>query len=306
MLRSNWLWTALAVCALAEIGAHWYFRGRAPSEQQWRALEPVVASIHQPNDCVVVAPDWGDPLARRFLGDGIMPIAKVARASDDDCERVIEVGMLGATYHSVAGWAESERRQAGPFTLSVRRNPAWSQARYVFIDHVQPESLRVTVQSAAPASCTFTDQARQTAGGLGGDPTSPQHRYTCPGGGFHWVGVTIIDDQHYSPRRCIWAPSNRLGPLKLQFASVPLGRKLVGFAGGPWLMVRDGIGPPITLAANINDHDQSLSSRFKDTDGWVRFEWDTRAFENTSADVTLTVTGAQNTDQRFCFTLEAR
>ena len=93
--------------------------------------------------------------------------------------------------------------------------------------------------------------------------------------------------------------------MTLHFARVPLGRKLVGHAGGPWLMVRDGLGSPINFAASINDS-FNTQAQFKDTDGWVRFEWDTRVFENTVADVTLTVTTGPNTDQRFCFTLDAR
>ncbi len=307
MLRSNWLWMALLVCALTETAAHWYFRGRAPSEQQWRALKPEIAKLYRQDDCIAVAPGWGDPLARRYLGDALMPLAKVARASDEICERVIEVSMLGASHPPVAHWGEARRLQTGPFVLSVRNNPNWVRRRYSFIDHLEPGSLDVTVQQATTShDCPFADHARQAAGGLGGDPTSPERRYACPGGSFHWVGATIIDDEHYGPRRCIWAPPNRTGPMKLRFHQVPLGRRLVGHAGGPWLMVRDGIGPPITLTASIGQGDPNLSTRINDTDGWVRFEWDTRAFEDTSADVTLTVTGSQNLDQRLCFTLEAR
>jgi hypothetical protein len=70
-------------------------------------------------------------------------------------------------------------------------------------------------------------------------------------------------------------------------------------------MVRDGLGPAITLASSINDS-FTTQAQFKDTDGWVRFEWDTRVFENTVADVTLTVSASSTTDQRFCFTLDAR
>ena len=306
MLRSHWLILALAVCALAETGAHFYFRNRSPNEHQWQALKPSVAQLYHPNDCVVIAPGWGDPLARLHLGDGFMPLEKVARAGDESCERIIEVGFLGQRYVPASSWVEVERRESGPFLLSVRQNPRWEPSRYAFIDHLDPRLLQVTLQQGStPQSCTFNDHSRPSAGGLGGDPAAPQRRFSCPGGGFHWVGTTIIDDEHYGPRRCIWAPPNRQGPVTLHFAQVPLGRKLVGHAGGPWLMVRDGLGPPITLAASISDS-FNAHSQFQDTDGWVRFEWDTFAFENTVADVALTITASPTTDQRFCFTLDAR
>ena len=306
MLRSHWLILALTVSASAETGAHFYFKNRAPSKHQWQALKPSVAHLYRPNDCVAIAPSWGDPLARLYLGDSFMPLEKVARAGDDSCQRIIEVGFMGQRYAPASSWVEVERRESGPFLLSVRQNPRWEPNRYAFIDHVDPELLQVTLQpGSTPQSCAFNDHSRPSAGGLGGDPAAPQRRFSCPGGAFHWVGVTIIDDEHYGPRRCIWAPPNRQGPMTLHFGRVPLGHKLVGHAGGPWLMVRDGMGPPVTLAASINDT-FNTQAQFKDTDGWVRFEWDTLAFENTVADVALTITASPNTDQRFCFTLDAQ
>jgi hypothetical protein len=306
MSRSHWLVLALVMCASAETGAHFYFKNRAPCDHQWQTLKPSVAQLYRPSDCIAVAPSWGAPLARQHLGDRFMPLEQVARAGDESCQRIIEVGFLGQKYVPASSWVEVEHREAGPFLLSVRQNPRWEPSRYAFIDHLDPERLQVTLQQGAtPQHCAFNDHSHLSAGGLGGDPAAPQRRFSCPGGSFHWVGVTIIDDEHYGPRRCIWAPPNRQGSVTLHFAQVPLGRKLVGHAGGPWLMVRDGLGPPVTLGATIGDSFKT-QAEFKDTDGWVRFEWDTSAFENTVVDVALTVTANSNTDQRFCFTLDAR
>jgi hypothetical protein len=236
-----------------------------------------------------------------------MPLEMLARGGDEACERLIEVGFLGQHATAGANWPLAERKESGPFSISVRPNPHWVQARYAFVEHIEPQSLTVHAQASAAIQepCVFADHSRQTAGGLGGDPTSPAARFNCPGGSFHWVGVTIIDDGRYEPRRCIWAPPNRTGPLTLQFRQVPLGRRLVGHAGGPWLMVRDGVAPPIELAAAIANG-PTFKTTVKDTDGWVGFDWDTQAVENTTADVSLTITGTPNTDQRFCFTLDAR
>jgi hypothetical protein len=143
-----------------------------------------------------------------------------------------------------------------------------------------------------------------TAGNLGGDPGSPRKRFSCPGGGFHWVGVTIIDDEQYRPRRCIWAPPSVLGPVILHFRAVPFGRKLVGHAGAPWLMVRDGVGPPISLTASTHGSELGAVAA-KDTDGWIRFEWDTERLNDVVADLDLKIAQVHS-EQRFCFTLEAR
>ena len=306
MLSAKWLILALAACAVGETGAHLYFKNRAPSQPQWRSLAPKVAAIYHPSDCIAVAPRWGEPLARAALGDALMPVEKVARADNESCERVIQIGFLGQSDASIVSWAEAARHKEGPFLISVRTNPQWEPSRYSFIDHLDPGSLSVTVvRGSNSEACSFSENAPSSSGGLGGDPTSPRHRFNCPGGSFHWVGVTIIDDERYYPRRCIWAPPNRGGPVMLRFDRVTLGRKMVGHAGGPWLMVRDGIGPPVKLSATVNQQPigQAL---LRDTEGWVRFEWDTRALENTTADVSLTVEGTPRVEQRFCFTLDAR
>jgi hypothetical protein len=65
------------------------------------------------------------------------------------------------------------------------------------------------------------------------------------------------------------------------------------------------MGPPVELTATI-ENGPSFKANLKDTEGWVGFEWDTQALENTVADVSVTVSATQNTDQRFCFTLDAR
>ncbi len=306
-LRNSRTWVlALLALALAETSAHFFFRQRAPSAQQWQHLSSRVASLFKPGDLVVVAPDWGEPLARQVLGDAMMPLSVVARAGDDDYPRAIQIGFLGQARSELSGWTEIHREIVGKFELSIRHNPAFEPSRYRLIDHVDPTTLSVALsRNGVEQPCPFNPSSTMSAGNLGGDPTSPKARFNCAGGSFHWVGVTIIDDERYRPRRCIWAPTSAGAPLTLRFRLVSFGKKLVGHAGAPWLMVRDGVGPPITLTA-ASSRGAIGSVAAKDTDGWIRFEWRTDALENTTADLELTVAGSSRGDQRFCFTLESR
>lgn len=253
----------------------------------------------------MVAPSWADPLARQHLGE-LMPIQMVARGGDEACARAIEIDFMGQSTAAIHRWPIENSKNVGPFQIKQRRNPHWVPSRYAFLEHIAPEALQVTVVDGNdPQECPFETKAPMTSGGLGGDPTAPRQRFHCPSGGYRWVGVTIIDDQNYQPRQCIWVPPPRRGSLTLRFTQVPLGRKLVGHAGGPWLMVRDGVGPAIRLSAAING--RTLGERpLRDTDGWTAFDWDTLSFNETVGTVELTVTGSPDVDQRLCLTLDAR
>lgn len=293
----------VSLIALGEAASHFVFRQRAPSLRDWKRLKPRVASLSQPGDLVVVAPEWAEPLARQAFGDALMPLPMVARAGDDDFARAIEVGTLGQSRSELSGWTRIEHESFGKFEVSVRQNPAYVQSRYRFVDHVDSASLSVARRRGGiEEPCSFSESAPMTAGNLGGNPTSPKVRFNCVGGS--WVGVTIIDDERYRPRRCIWAPARPGVPLVLRFRQVPIGSKLVGHAGGPWLMVRDGVGPPIELRASTAQGELG-SVAAKDTDGWVRFEWSTTPRDKTE-DVQLTVAATGSVEQRFCFTLEVR
>jgi hypothetical protein len=305
-LGKLWLILAVGLVALGETAAHFVFRNRAPSPQDWQALKSQLTPLHQSGDLVAVAPAWGEPLARLALGDAMMPLSMVARADDADFPRALQISFFGHKREELSRWPEVRRDKLGPFTISILNNPNWHAARYQFIDHVESTSLSVSVaHNGIDEVCPFSDSAPMSAGNLGGDPTSPRVRFNCPGGSFHWVGVTIIDDERYGPRRCIWAPPNSVGPIVLRFRQVPLGKKLIGHAGAPWLMVRDGVGPPISLSV-AGSRGILGSIAAKDTDGWIRFEWDTRNLENTTSDLQLAVVGTAHLEQRFCFTLESQ
>ena len=291
--------------ALLETILHFAFKNRAPTEQQWKEIRPRVEGLYSPGDIVAVAPQWGEPLAREALGDSMMPLSMVARADDDAFPRVVEIDILGQRLPEFSTWPIIRKQTFGKFDLSIRKNPSWQKVRFDAVDHVDSATLSISIQRPnGQDACSFSDSAPMSAGNLGGDPTSPRVRFSCPGGTFHWVGVTIIDDEHYRPRRCIWAPPSTLGNLVLRFQRVPFGKKLVGHAGAPWLMVRDGVGPPIQFsAASGNGTLGSVAAR--DTDGWIRFEWNTERLDNTIGDLELRIAQVQS-EQRFCFALEAR
>jgi hypothetical protein len=306
MRLSSILLLALPFLSAVEFWSHKHFRTVAPREADWQALEPAIASMYRTADLVHIVPAWADPLLRQTLGESRMPLSVLGRADDDTLPRVIAVSFDGASDSAFAAWPERERHQVGPFQIRILDNPKLEVARMRLIDRVAPTTLQVFEGPPGdPHTCSFTKSAAVSAGGLGGNPTLAARRFACPSGEPHVVAVTTIDDERFAPRRCIWAHPSAIGPMTLLFRDVWLGQKLVGHAGLPWLISRDGVGTPIHLDVRFEGiHVGSVV--VEDTEGWKRFEWPTIAEQDRRGDLEVVISTAEPQNRRLCFTLESR
>jgi hypothetical protein len=302
--RLLYLWLLVPSLGLVELGLHVAFARRAPGMDAWRELAGAAAALKRSGEPVVVAPEWAEPLARLALGDRFFPLAELARADDRSVPRVLEIAELGARAPGLGTWRVVSETRQGPFVLRVLQNPSPLRARYRFVDHVRPGELSVAlVRDGRERSCEYTDHARATAGGLHGQVAAPSERFQC-GGGELFVGVTVIDDQDYRPRRCIWAHPPAQGALRLRFSAVPLGTRLHGFAGLSYFLFRDGVGPPITLAA-ASGPTPFGSVVHRDETGWSGFELSTAALAGQTADLDFEIRAEGGFRRDFCFAVEA-
>ena len=80
--HAKYLWLAIPLFGLVELGASVYFSRRFPNADEWRALAAEVGALKQEKDLIVIAPEWAEPLARSAFGDSLMPIADVARPDE--------------------------------------------------------------------------------------------------------------------------------------------------------------------------------------------------------------------------------
>lgn len=255
---------------------------------------------------IVVAPEWAEPLAREAFGDAAFPLAELARADDASVPAVLEVSVLGARYAPARNFRVVSEEQHGRLTLRRLQNPAPVRARFRCVDHVNPSELVVTlVRGGTETPCPFTEHARPTAGGLHGPVAAPAARFACPGPEPTFVAVTVIDDQSYAPRRCIWAAPPPGGVLRLAFGAVPFGSALRGFGGLSYFLFRDSDAPPVTLAAASRG--TSLGSyTHHDASGWNGFTLPTPSLAGQSASLELSVSAPDDaSDRHFCFALEA-
>jgi len=301
-----WLLLSLPLLGLAELSAHEYFRHQAPTQEDWELLEPRVKELYHANDLVRVAPEWAEPLLRQQLGSAYFPIDILGRPDLDGLNRAISVSFSGKESRELWNWDLRQTEKVGPFSLRIYENPNPEPAKMRLIERVAPPFLEVfDGQVGDQRLCPYVQNARVSTGGLGGLPTLPATRYACSGGEPFVVAVTTIDDQHFRPRRCIFAHPSPSGLLTLLFHDVALGKKLVGHAGLPWLISRDGSGTPIEITVHLNG--ERLGRQvIVDQEGFKRFEWPTHQRENTLADLELTLVTQSAQNRNICFTLESR
>jgi hypothetical protein len=304
MSRYRYLWLIVPALGLAELLLHVVFSRRAPRVEEWRELLAPVRRLKRPADLLVVAPAWAEPIARHALGDAPFPIEQLARADASSFSRALEVSALGARAEETRTWRVVSEEEQGRFTLRVLENPALVTPRYRFIEHVVPENLSVSiVVDERETPCAFTPRARVSTGGLHGHIAFPRERFQCPGGESSFVGVTIIDDQKYLPRRCIWAHPPPRGALRLRFSGVPLGTKIRAWAGLSYFLFRDGLGEPVTIAFRVADRVLG-EHRHRDEWGFRPFSFPTPGVANTTSDVDILVRSENAVNRDFCFVAE--
>jgi hypothetical protein len=295
----------VAILGVGEFGLHLYHKKKSPNPDVGGHLVGPVPEEKRPGDVVVVAPSWADPWARKTLGDGVFPLRDIARPDVSRYATALEIGMLGQTSSELGEFREVSRRQVGPFLLRRLENPHPTPIVFDFVDHLAAGHAEVRV-TEPDTKCPYNTHARPIAGGLGGHPTFPAARYECPGGVYFNVSETVIADQDFRPRRCIWAhPPNR-GEVVLRFSDVNLGNMIRGHGGLYWIIERDKPGGPITVRVRVNG-DEIGSYEHKDGDGWSLFELPLGAqAQKKNATVEFGVSAKNNMHRHFCFEADSR
>lgn len=292
---------------LTELALGSFFAQRAPRPAEWGKVRPLVERAVAKAPLIVVAPHWAEPSARAALGDALMPLDHVARADESRFEAALELSVMGASAPELEGWKLEAEETHGEFRLRRFTNPAYRPVLVDFVERVEAASLEVFAGTGdGPRPCPFTTRAKVSNGDLHGHPTFPARRFDCPGGGdWFFVGRTVIEDERYRPRRCIWAHPSDAGPLTLVFRDVPLGARLEGHGGLPYWNEREQRGRPVRIEVAVGD--EVLGHwEHADGEGWKPFAFDTSRFAGRSATVVFRVSTTRAWRRELCFEATAR
>jgi hypothetical protein len=298
-------WLCVPLAGLVELGGHFYFSSRAPKVADWVRSKPSLATIRQPGDLIVVAPEWAEPNARLAYGDEWFPLADVARPDESAYSRAIEVSIVGAAAPELRGWKLVEERREGKFRYRVLANPRPANVLFDFVDHVADAAVADIPSSGAPTPCHWNPRATRSAGGLHGDPAFPAQRHECAGGAGRFVGVTVVEDERWRGRRCLWAMPPNQAALSIRYQGVPLGEAVRGYAALPQWVEREKRGAPVEMEVLVGEETIGTYVH-RDGDGWRAFSFSTGSRAGSTADVEFKVTSRRPHDRQFCFQADTR
>ena len=294
----RWAFAAIPAAGLLELGAHAAQVASVAPERDWNAARDYVATQAKEEDLVAFAPSWADPIGRQRFGPEMATIEREARADESRFPRAFEVAIRGAHVSGLRGWRRAGERRFGGVTVTTWENPAPVRVIDDLVSAVGPERTRV---SFGDRDCPFVHTSPQS-GGLGFGPAVPADRFACPGGAF--VGVSVVADLDYVPRRCIYAPPANGGVLRVRFAGVRFGRSLYGHHALYVEAERTKQGAPVTIAFSVGSAVVG-SVVHRDGDGWKPFELDTAEMAGRQGDLTAEITSSG--DRRmYCFEVTTR
>lgn len=304
--NSRWRFAALLVpiVALIELISQGVTQARVPKDAHWRAAATYLRSHRHPGDLVTSAPLWTDPLARQYFAD-MIPLADAARPDATRYRRALVATLRGRENPDLRGWRETARRDFGPITVRTLENPSPVTLRYDLIEHLHPpdaEAFRVAGESSTP--CDWRTGNFVAGGGLGQGALASPDRFSCSPEGWNYIGLTIIEDMEHRGRRCIWSHPIQGGAMVTRFRDVPVGRVFHGHHGIAYEAERgDDLGNqggPVELRVLIDDTEAGRSIH-RDGDGWKGFEIDTRAWANTTRQLTIEVRAEATGMRHYCF-----
>jgi hypothetical protein len=302
------MWVAAAaipVVGLLELAAHVVQTHSVVSERDWRAAREYVALRAHPEDLIVFAPRWADPLGREYFGSSLATFEREARSDETRFPRAFEVSIRDAHLGFLAAWRKAGQERFGAVLVSTWQNPAPAPLLDDFVSMVKPDRLHASVvQGNRETDCAFTPNAQVNSGGLGSGQAVPAQRFACPGGAV--VGTSIVADSDYYPHRCIYAPPpGGATALRLSFLGVEIGHTLRGHHGLYIETDPNPQGPVVTVTFRVADSIVGQSMH-RGGDGWKPFEFDTSGLAGRRADVVVDI-GVSNGDRRpYCFEASTR
>lgn len=274
------------------------------ADTDWLAARDAVKADAKPEDLVIFAPFWADPLGRRWFGEELAGIKNEARPDETRFPRAFEVGIRGAHREELAGWKKVDEKRAGKITIGVYENPAPAKVLTDIVDLVSPEHLTVSSASGngVDSACPWQRGPGQPGGlGVPQGPAVPGDKFVCPAGGY--VGVAVLHAIDHHPHRCIFATPPSSGVMRMKFKDVAFGASLHGHSGVQWLNERTPSQERIEVAFFAEGRPIGQSPHRVGV-GWVGFEFPTPELAGKRGELVAEVSGSG--PRAYCFEADTR
>ncbi|MFW6051416.1 MAG: hypothetical protein ACODAU_09590 [Myxococcota bacterium] len=265
--RRLW-WLALLLVPVVELMGHGVIRARVPSEQDWEAAADHVRAHEREGDVVTVAPAWADPLLRRFVGDG-MTLADAGRSDLAPYRRLWALTIRGHRPAEAPAMPPDRIWHFGRVRV-LRWDLGPIPVRYDLVAGVRDAEVSL-VRNGAEQPCRWRASGSR-GGGLFQGPATPSARFVCdPSRPWLWVAPTVIEDLDLAPRHCVWQHPQGPEPVRVRYRDVPLGDRIVLYAGLYYDHERRRTGGPVHVTVRVNGETAGRMTH-RDGDGWKRME----------------------------------
>jgi hypothetical protein len=296
---------AVPLVGVVELGLHVkQTTSDVVSDADWLAARDAVKADVKPDDLVIFAPFWADPLGRRFFGDELAGLKREARPDESRFARAFEIGIRGAHRPELERWKTLSERKVGKVTVTVYENPAPVRVLTDAVDLVSPDRMSVSrIDNGSEAPCVWQRGPGQPGGlGVPQGPAVPGDKFVCSGGGF--VGLAVLHALDHHPHACIFAsPPGPTGALRIKIANVDFGASLHGHSGVQWVNDRTPTAERITLAFSAFGRPIGQNVHRVGT-GWTGFELPTPELAGQKGELVAEVTGSG--PRAYCFEVDTR
>ena len=273
-------------------------------DADWMAARDSVKAELKPDDLVLFAPFWADPLGRRFFGDDMAGLKREARPDESRFARTFEVGIRGAHRPELEGWKKVSERKVGKVTVGIYENPNPVKLHVDLADLVSPDRMTVSrVDGAAETPCPWQRGPGQPGGlGVPQGPAVPGDKFVCTGGGY--VGLAVLHALDHHPHLCMFAsPPGGSGALRMKFSNVEFGTSLHGHSGVQWLNERTPSPERIQVAFSAEGRPIGQNIHRVGA-GWTGFEFPTPELVGKKGELVAEVTGQG--PRSYCFEADTR
>jgi hypothetical protein len=303
--HAGWLLCAVPLIGLVELVLHVkQTTSDVIPETDWVLARDTVKQDLKPDDLVVFAPFWSDPLGRRTFGDSIATMKREGRSDEQRFARAWEVSTRGAHDEAFAGWKQVKTEHAGAILLTLYENPAFTKVIDDTVDLVSPERLSVFHVDATGAEQPCSFQRGASSGGSTVVPQgllTPADKFVCQGG---HVGVAVLHAVDHHPHLCIYAtPLPQNATLRLKFSGITFGTGLFGHSGIQWNDERTPAADKVSLS--FSAFDRPIGTHLHKVGvGWVGFELPTNELAGKKGDLVADI--ASSPHRQFCFEATTR
>ncbi len=291
---------AVPVIGVVELLAHVRQTRDVASDDDWRAAREDVAKSLHPEDLLIFAPRWVEPIGRRWMQSDLATMGRMTFADASRYKRAVEVSIRGKHAAELTGWKSAQTDRFGGIEVTTWENPAYAP---VIDDPLDVLRMHVSyTQGGIERDCGLEHTAPQTAGTYfpPGMPI-PSDRFNC---GNALVAVTVLSALDYSGRRCVVAAPAQGMRLRVRFAKVKLGKALHGNHGLYAEHERNKTGAPVTIDLSVGGKPIGRASH-RDGEGWSYFEIPTPDLAGQAADVVAEISSSGG-DRSYCFEVTSR